>query len=238
MYEMQGQIRYSEVDAQGKLSIPALLNYFQDSCTFQSETLGVGLKYLMERQIGWVLTSWQICINRMPEMGEEVVTQTWPYAFRGIFGHRNFCMRDKNGEVLAYANSIWILMDLSTGKPMRVPEEIAGKYIDEPPLEMPNVGRKIPVPEAYELKEEIPVLRYFIDTNRHVNNEKYIMLAENLLPSDFSVGEIRVEYRNAAVLDDILYPRVTEEEDRIYVNLTDEAGKTYAVVLFIQGGNP
>ena len=100
------------------------------------------------------------------------------------------------------------------------------------------MGRKIPVPEAYELKEEIPVLRYFIDTNRHVNNEKYIMLAENLLPSDFSVGEIRVEYRNAAVLDDILYPRVTEEEDRIYVNLTDEAGKTYAVVLFIQGGNP
>ena len=131
MYEMQGQIRYSEVDAQGKLSIPALLNYFQDSCTFQSETLGIGLKYLMERQIGLVLTSWQICINRMPEMGEEVVTQTWPYAFRGIFGHRNFCMRDKNGEVLAYANSIWILMDLSTGKPMRVPEEIAGKSIDE-----------------------------------------------------------------------------------------------------------
>jgi acyl-ACP thioesterase len=90
MYEVKGKVRYSETDSEGKLTIPALLNYFQDSSTFQSESLGVGIKTLMEHNLAWVLSSWQICINEMPALAEDIKTQTWPTDFKGFFGTRNY----------------------------------------------------------------------------------------------------------------------------------------------------
>ena len=80
MYEMKGRVRYSEVDSDGRLTIPALINYLQDCCTFQSEDLGVGLPYLRERGIGWFVTSWWIHVEKLPAMGEHITVKTWPYA--------------------------------------------------------------------------------------------------------------------------------------------------------------
>ena len=234
MYEVKGKVRYSETDSEGKLTIPALLNYFQDSSTFQSESLGVGIKTLMEHNLAWVLSSWQICINEMPALAEDIKTQTWPTDFKGFFGTRNFCMKTEDDKMLAYANSIWVLIDTRTGKPTRVPDFVANSYQNEPPIPMECSERKIKAPTEYVEKDPIPVLKFFIDTNKHVNNEKYVMIAQEFLPEEFDLGEIRVEYRKAAVLNDTLYPRVTEEADRITVNLTDEEGKTYAIILFLK----
>ena len=37
MYEFNSRVRYSEIDHHGTLTLPALINYFQDCSTFQSE---------------------------------------------------------------------------------------------------------------------------------------------------------------------------------------------------------
>ncbi len=234
MYEVNGKIRYSETDSEGRLTLPALLNYFQDCSCFQSETLGVGIKYMEERHIAWVLSSWQICLNQLPELAEDIKTQTWPYDMQGFFGYRNFCMVTPDNEKLAYANSLWVLIDTETGRPTRIPEVIKEYYKNEPQLPMECSERKIPVPKEYIEKEPIPVLKYFIDTNQHVNNEKYVMIAQEFLPDEFVVGEVRVEYKKAALLNDILYPRVTEEDNRVTVIIGDEEGRPYATVLFIK----
>ena len=36
MYEFDSRVRYSEVDHHGTMTVPALINYFQDCSTFQS----------------------------------------------------------------------------------------------------------------------------------------------------------------------------------------------------------
>lgn len=236
MYEMNGKVRYSETDSEGTLALPSLLNYFQDCTNFQSESLGIGFKTLMSHNLAWVLSSWQIVVNRMPELAEEIKIQTWPTDFRGFYGYRNFCLKTKDGEMLAYANSIWVLIDIESGRPTRIPNLILDKYEIKPPLPMECSSRKIALPAEYEEKLPIPVQRYYIDTNQHVNNEKYVMLAQEFLPEDFITGEVRVEYRKAAVLKDSLYPRVTEEGDRVTVSLADEEGKPYAIILFLERG--
>ena len=40
MYEFNSRVRYSEIDHHGTLTLPALINYFQDCSTFQSEDCG------------------------------------------------------------------------------------------------------------------------------------------------------------------------------------------------------
>ena len=52
-YEWKCRVRYSETGVDGKLTLPALVNYFQDCSTFHSESLGLdGNIYPPERKRG------------------------------------------------------------------------------------------------------------------------------------------------------------------------------------------
>jgi len=150
MYIFNSRIRYSECDGDCRLTVPALVNYFQDVSTFQSEDLGVGFAYLEPKDMVWVLAAWQIEIKRLPQIGEEVEVGTLPYEFKGFMGLRNFCMRTKEGEMLAVANSQWTLLNTKTFKPERPTEEMLAAYVLEPKMEMNYTVRKVSMPQEME----------------------------------------------------------------------------------------
>ncbi len=234
MYTFESRVRYSEVDSEHKLTLPALLDYLQDCCTFQSEALHVGLDYLEREKVGWVLSSWEVEILRYPDMGETIRVHTWPYAFNGFYGYRNFLVEDAQGGVLARANSVWVFMDMARMRPTKVTEVCLRAYEGEfgEPLDGAWGDRKVAVPELAVPQTPVSVARFHIDTNHHMNNGKYVLVAEEYLPDGFEVGGLRVEYKKAAKLGDVLFPRVTEEGDLATVVLAQETGKPYAVVRF------
>jgi acyl-ACP thioesterase len=233
MYQLKSKVRYSEANAKAELTYHALLNYLQDSSTFHSEELGESGAQLLEKNMAWILSFWQICIEEMPRLSQDICVSTWPYSTRGLLGLRNFCMENEKGEKIVKANSIWVLVDAKTGRPIRITDEVSSHYPDEPKLEMDYCDRKIAIPEEYVEKPSITVPRYFIDTNNHMNNAKYVMVAEEYLPENFSAKEIRVEYKKAAMFGDVIIPRVTVSEKEVTVVLVDEDGKAYATILFI-----
>ena len=233
MYQLKSKVRYSEANAKAELTYHALLNYLQDSSTLHSEELGESGAQLLEKNMAWILSFWQICIEEVPKLSQNICVKTWPYSTKGLLGLRNFCMENENGEKIIKANSIWVLVDAKTGRPIRITDEVSSHYPDEPKLDMDYCDRKIVIPEEYEEKPAIKVPKYFIDTNNHMNNAKYVMVAEEYLPEDFSVKEIRVEYKKAAVFGDEIIPRVTISEKEVTVVLVDAAGKVYATILFI-----
>ena len=230
-YTMNGRIRYSEVDENGQLSVYSLINYFQDCSTFQSEHLGYGIRYLKACSQAWILSSWQIMLNRMPALGEEVEVSTWPYEFRDFFGLRNFLMTDSDRNVLAYANSVWVLLDTVKQKPVRVGAEMGQAFKTEEKLDMPYASRKIRLPRMQACQEE-PFLigKHHLDTNHHVNNGQYILMGLEYLPSHFQVGQLRAEYRAQAHLHDLICPAVYIQENMVTVALNGDGGKTYAVI--------
>ena len=230
MYEFGGRVRYSEIDHTGKMTLPALINYFQDCSTFHSEEVGLGMGRLKADRKAWVLPYWQVIVDRYPKLGEQITTGTFPTEFKGLYGNRNFYMKDENGKQIACANSIWVFMDLEKGRPTRPAKEHIEPYGTEEPLDMPYEGRKILMPENCEEMEPFPVRRYHIDTNEHVNNCQYVQMALEVLPREMSVRQLRVDYKKSAVLGDIIYPKVSRETDRAVAELCDGDGKPYAVV--------
>ncbi len=232
MYEFDSRVRYSEVDSDQNLTILGLIDYFQDCSTFQSEDLGIGVDYLNEHQLGWVVVSYHVMIERLPRLGEHIRIQTFPYNLKGMFGSRNYAMVDDDGNRIACADSLWVLVNLATGKPPRIPADIGDRYELGSPFTMEKTNRKILLPEDAVCEEPVPVQRYFLDTNHHMNNGKYIMVAQSYLPSDFPVASFRVEYRNQAHLGDLLHPYVTITPDRVVVNLCNEDKVPYASLEF------
>lgn len=232
MYEFTSKVRYSETDSDGVLSLEALLNYFQDCSTFHSEVLGVGTEYLKERQLAWVLSSWQIVVNRYPRLCEEITIGTAPYEFKGFMGSRNFYMKDVSGEQLACANSLWSLVHLQTMRPERPTPEMLEQYVLASKMDMDYAPRKITIPGGAVRQDEIVVRTHHLDTNHHVNNGQYIRMAMGFLPEGFEIAQMRAEYKKPAFLEDVICPYVVQNGRCCAVSLQDKEGKPYVNVEF------
>jgi acyl-ACP thioesterase len=233
MYTMKSNIRYSECGADNKLKIPALINYFQDCTTENSEKIGAGYTYLKRKKRAWILNAWNISIFRRPEVGESVEISTWATGFKGVFGPRDFQMKTAKGELLACAKTLWVYLDTESGRPTKPTEEEMAAYQVEPSFSEEIITRKLKLPEEMEYADTFPVGRYQIDTNQHVNNSQYVQVACEVIPGDYSVKEVRVEYRKAAVFGDVFVVKQKEEEGKIVVSLCDEEDIPYAIVEFI-----
>lgn len=233
MYTYDSRVRYSEIDHREKMTLPAIINYFQDCSTFHSEDLGLGMAALKEKQKGWILSSWQIMVDRYPKLGEKIEIGTWATGFSGLYGTRNFCMKDEEGKMVAWANSIWVFMDMKRGRPAKPDQEEIERYGVEEPLPMEYASRKILLPEEAVEGDSFPVRKYHIDTNEHVNNCQYVQMALEVLEEELAIKQARVEYKKSAVYGDIIVPKIAKEENRIVVELCDTQGKPYAVVELI-----
>lgn len=230
MYSFRSKIRYSEVDQECFLTLDKLIDYFQDCSIFHSETVGLGVDYLAEHEQCWMLTAWQIVIDRMPRLADEVTISTWPYAFRGCNGYRNFQMTDENGVFLARADSQWVFVDLKTGHPARLAkDQLEGYRLDEK-MEIPCDAKRIRMPADCEERPSFLVRKDQIDTNHHVNNGQYVKMALEELPEDIAVHQMRAEYRRQAVLGDEIFPWVKQENGVLTVFLCSSEGTPYATV--------
>ncbi len=76
MYTYKSRVRYSEIGVNGNLTLESLVDYFQDCSTFHSEDIGLGIEYLQERHMVWLMSSWQIVIERYPRLCENIIIGT------------------------------------------------------------------------------------------------------------------------------------------------------------------
>lgn len=231
MYQYNSRIRYSEIGEDGRLTLTSVINYFQDCSTFQSEDCGVGIQYLEEQGKAWMLSSWRILIRRYPEFGERITVGTWPYGNKGIYGYRNFVMEDEAGCRLVEADSTWFLLDLEKGLPCRVTEADVAPYgVPGNWIPMEAAPRKLVLPSACKEGAPITVGPNHIDTNHHVNNAQYVEMAREAAGSRLPVRELRVDYKKAAVLGDVICPRISWDGTAVTVALRNGQEEVCAVV--------
>lgn len=223
MYSYNDRISYSEVNASQQLTYGALINYLQDCSCFHSDQVGVGLDYLVPRQLGWFVTNYEIHINKLPCYGQHVWISTYPYQVKGMLAHRIYTICDMEGQVLVYADSLWILMDLATGKPSRLSSEMVEAYYDEAPVpQFDFEGCKLKLGGQEHLAGSFSVQDNYIDTNGHMNNSYYIDVTRRFLPEDAAYNIIKINYKKAAQLFDELQVYLLELENGYQVVLKKE----------------
>lgn len=235
MYSYSTRVRYTECGSNKKLTLPALIDYFQNCSTFHSEDVGLGVDYLAEHKTAWFLLTWQVVIDRMPSFCDNVKVCTCPYDFKGFYGNRNFWLENDKGGILVKANTIWSYMDVEKGRPVKVPAEQLEAYGGGEKLDMEYAPRKLAVPDTLALTDTIEAVPDMIDTNHHVNNGQYIRIAMRFLAKerpDAKVRQMFAEYRKVAVLGDVFYPYTGWADGRFYVSLRDGQGNVNAAVAF------
>lgn len=241
MYEIQHTVRYSDLSTSGNADIAQIACFFQDCASFHSDSVGAGAQTLRsEKGCVWMLGFWQIEMDRYPGYGEKLRVVTNPYHFDKVFAKRNFMLYDESGERIAVANSFWFMFDIASVRPRRLTEDITSVYeLGEQEPMRSYAPRMIRYSQdefaAAEQAEPIRILRAYCDTNHHMNNVWYIRLGMELLPADFTVREVRVEYRFGVRAGMQVYPRILDAQGPMRrIVMADADGNACAVLAFLE----
>ena len=236
MYEYKKRIGFSECDTNKQFTVTALIDAFQDCSTFQSEDAGVGFDVLASMHMVWVINYWELEIISLPKLCDYVTVGTFPYSFKSCFGLRNFYLKDEEGEFLVKANSMWTLIDHVRSKPVKAPDIVLNAYTIEQKLDMPYSSRKVLIPEGEGVrvyrKEPVEIREYHLDSNHHMNNGQYIKMAMSMI-NVADVRSLRIDYRRQAMLGDVIYPVVYENEGETVVALYDKDKNPYSVSQYL-----
>lgn len=202
MISKEFEVNYYEIDYKKRALITTLMNYFEDVSTKQSEDLNVGLDYLREKNLGWVIYKWNVEVERYPVYGEKIMVRTRPLSSRKFYAYRKFDIIDEQGYTIVTAESIWFLIDIEKRKAIRITNEMKDAYeIQETKIDPFNI-KKIVKSENTDFEKSFNVRYSDIDTNRHVNNVNYALWAIETVPIDIitecTLKKINITYEKEA----------------------------------------
>lgn len=233
LYRVGGKVSYSQVSSDGRLALYAAMNCMQDCGAFQMEDLGRGSEYFKNNGQALFITAWQVEMDEMPLMGTEIYTDTWIYGYDAISCYRNYIIRGTDGRVYIRAYAAGAFVDVATGKPTRLTEDIMSHYPMDKKMDMDYLPRKIKLPSSWDAEGHgLKITKRHLDKNSHVNNSRYIAMAEEQLPDDFRAGRMRAEYKKPAAEGDVMVPRLKRSEKSCVVALCPPEGTPYAVTEF------
>ncbi len=224
------KVGYSEIGQNGRMTIGAMIDRMQDSSNFHSQEIGDGFEELGKKGRAWLLNSWQIVFCKSLKMGDLMKVTSWAHGYDKMFGYRDYMILDEDGEPCVKATTRWILIDVEKQRIMRIHPSDIEMYGMEEKMEMETAPRKIKIPDNLNTVDEIKVRGYHIDTNCHMNNSWYAKIACDYYTEDKEVKQMFIEYKKAAVKDDVIKVKIAKNEDVETVVLTDLQDNIYCIV--------
>lgn len=212
------EIHYYEVDYRLQSTITTIVNFMGDIGTKQSEDLGVGIDSLISKNMTWVFYQYDIKVNRYPKYGEKVKMITEASGFKKFYATRDYIIYDENDNKIVEAKAIFLLINTEKRRAVRVPEEQYIAYGVEGEL-----GKDFKVDRLEKLEEpmyskEFKIRYSDIDSNRHVNNSKYIEWAIETLPlelvKNYELKRMRVTFEKECLYgEEVRVLTATREEN-------------------------
>lgn len=195
-------------NAQRELPPALLVRQVIECATEHADILGCGFERLQTDGLAWVLSRLAFQMNRYPGIFEDYTISTWIENYNRHFSQRNFEFRTAAGEILGYARTIWVAIDLKTRRPGNI--EDFGRLADANdhsrpcPIDPPAKLRPVANPDSirtYTFRVSD------IDFNRHVTSARYVELAINTLSlSDFDANILHrfdIDYKLESHFDNL-----------------------------------
>ena len=219
IFQKEYCIEATDVNMFGKLRPARLLEIIQTVSGLHAEKLGFGSDVLNPKNLSWVVVRQRIEISRMPGQDEILHITTWPgKGMHGLFP-RYMEIRDAAGESLIRSCFLWVILDLKTrvmiqpaalGLEMPIPEK-------EALMPLPRLPKQL-LPEIGRASFTVPYS--FIDVVGHMNNTRYVEIAENCLAAPRQGKELReliIEFTHELKLDESMELVIGQEENRYSV---------------------
>jgi acyl-CoA thioesterase FadM len=168
-------IRSYEVTRSGYPQPGAILRYLEFLATHASASHGYTNTWYAEQGSAWLVRDMALRMGWLPPMDTELLMATWVAEFRRVQAFREYAIwHPASGRIVALARARWAYVQRHTGRPLRVPDEMAALF-----RESRSATR---LPQFPQLPVSVPLLRgeqtitareYEADVHQHINNCVY-----------------------------------------------------------------
>lgn len=211
LFRNKFRIRISELDSHGRLRLPALLEYLQETAATHAGQLKFHNADMMGENLGWVLTKLYIELESLEDLGESVTVESWASGSNRLYANRDFRILTEDGKELGRATSSWLVLDLESRRPAKTGELFKNiKEIERPPI-LERKFARLPRLESSDYEEEYSVNFNHLDINRHVNNVRYVDWLLETIPHDILKEKSPVKVELNFLAESLIDDRVTSK---------------------------
>ena len=203
-YIFHTRVSYADIDQSRNLSLIGAMRMMQEAAIIHSDLSGYSVMDVERTGVVWMLIQWRVKLQSKVRWNEPVDVETWPQTMEKLTSNRCFRIKNTSGELVAAAESSWVLVNAETGKMMRISPDVADAYTLIPDGVFEDVCEKLPQKTGEEVYS-FCVPRRDLDTNHHVNNLVYLDYALGALPDHLEIqdfSEVIVRYHQQLLLGD------------------------------------
>lgn len=188
-YTLPCKILSSDVDPRRRLRLSRLFTLLQEAAIAHTEGLGFGREKTLDRGYLWVVALQQIHVTRLPVYDEHVVLESVPGETMHTLYPRYTRILDEQGAELLKASAIWTLID-EKARSMVSPEK-TGVLIHGMAADWKTAFPR-PPKSASDASPRSWIVPYSMtDLNGHMNNARYVDLAEDAMPPTLRQRRLR-----------------------------------------------
>ena len=204
-FSIETEVPYYFVNFTGDIRLSALIDIMLLTSEKQLHQADVDSTEMVENNgLGWVVVQYHLDILQMPTLGQKLKVTTQATSYNKYFFYRNFWVEDLDGNVLAKAQSAFVLIDIKERKIVGAADRLDNKFGAEEVNRIQRFNR-IKIPDNYDFKQPQHIGYYNIDVNKHVNNSYYFDWMIDTLDTDFiashRIKSIDIKYEKELNLD-------------------------------------
>ena len=226
--EVRMQTMPSMCDEDSFMTIPAVLDMFQDIAGIHADTVGIGALEMEEMGLFWVLSRIKVKIISKPFIYDDLDIKTWIQPAERATCERDFSM-SKDGDVKAYARSIWAALRRDNGRPAHMADFYPdADFCMAPPDDEPFARRSKHFEDAEPLGE-YRVRSIDIDRGGHMNNVNYVRAMLGCFTraelADMALSEMDIHFVRQCYEGDLIrFVKRPSEDSLMEVGALNEEG--------------
>lgn len=204
-FEIDYQIRHFELNKFREASPEVMLALLEEAAAEHCHAINYGLDTLYEQNIGWVLVSGVLKVERYPRYKEKVVIRTWLSEYSTVKGIRENIIYDSAGNIIARAKGYWVFFDIKRRRPAPIFEEIKNQwaFCKESSIDF-NLNKKTEPISSAHIEKDICINMSDIDMYGHANNVVYLKWLMDSLPDEIKEN-FQLEELNGRFVSEIKY---------------------------------
>ena len=143
IYTQQITVGQDDIDMQHRVSNLRYVAWMQDVAVAHSAVCGWPMERYESLGQGWVVRQHTITYKRPAFLGDVITAATWIASYASRRSLRRYAFWNaKEKALLAEAETQWVFIDRTSGKPVSVPDELQDSFpiVDE---DAPGVFRRL-----------------------------------------------------------------------------------------------
>lgn len=184
-FDKQFELMHFEMNKFGEASPTIMLALLEEAAAEHCYSINYGLYDLIKQNIGWVLVSGVVEMERYPRYKEKITIRTWLSAYSTVRGFRENTIFDEQGNVIGRARGLWMFFDIVRRRPVPIFEDIRSKWLfaNEEAIEH-SITTKIDPIHVAQFSKDIQVKQSEIDMYLHANNLRYLQWLLDSIPEE------------------------------------------------------